>query len=427
MARVKPAPFRFQPFSRKQKQILTWWLPESGVSDAEGIIADGAIRSGKTVCMALAFVQWSMQNFKDQNFAMCGKTVGSFRRNVLSVMKQMMVSRGYEFSDRRSDNLLVITRNGVTNYYYIFGGKDEGSQDLIQGITLAGLLLDEVALMPESFVNQATGRCSVDGSKFWFNCNPEGPEHWFKKQWIDRQDEKSLLHLHFTMEDNLSLSERIKARYRGMYSGIFYRRYILGEWCLAEGLIYEFDRDAHTVTELPTSGEWYISCDYGTLNPFSMGLWCVNDGQAVRVAEYYYSGRGSSKQKTDEEYYQELEKLAGNRAIHSVVVDPSAASFIACIRRHGRFSVRKARNEVLPGIRLTAAMLQAGVIKIGASCSDAIREFGLYRWEEKGEVDKPIKENDHAMDDIRYFCATIMRRNREAKRLLGGLCDDQED
>ena len=427
MARVKPAPFRFQPFSRKQKQILTWWLPESGVSDAEGIIADGAIRSGKTVCMALAFVQWSMQNFKDQNFAMCGKTVGSFRRNVLSVMKQMMVSRGYEFSDRRSDNLLVITRNGVINYYYIFGGKDEGSQDLIQGITLAGLLLDEVALMPESFVNQATGRCSVDGSKFWFNCNPEGPEHWFKKQWIDRQDEKSLLHLHFTMEDNLSLSERIKARYRGMYSGIFYRRYILGEWCLAEGLIYEFDRDAHTVTELPTSGEWYISCDYGTLNPFSMGLWCVNDGQAVRVAEYYYSGRGSSKQKTDEEYYQELEKLAGNRAIHSVVVDPSAASFIACIRRHGRFSVRKARNEVLPGIRLTAAMLQAGVIKIGASCSDAIREFGLYRWEEKGEVDKPIKENDHAMDDIRYFCATIMRRNREAKRLLGGLCDDQED
>ena len=427
MARVKPAPFRFQHFSRKQKQILTWWLPESGVSDAEGIIADGAIRSGKTVCMALAFVQWSMQNFKDQNFAMCGKTVGSFRRNVLSVMKQMMVSRGYEFSDRRSDNLLVITRNGVTNYYYIFGGKDEGSQDLLQGITLAGLLLDEVALMPESFVNQATGRCSVDGSKFWFNCNPEGPEHWFKKQWIDRQDEKSLLHLHFTMEDNLSLSERIKARYRGMYSGIFYRRYILGEWCLAEGLIYEFDRDAHTVTELPTSGEWYISCDYGTLNPFSMGLWCVNDGQAVRVAEYYYSGRGSSKQKTDEEYYQELEKLAGNRAIHSVVVDPSAASFIACIRRHGRFSVRKARNEVLPGIRLTAAMLQAGVIKIGASCSDAIREFGLYRWEEKGEVDKPIKENDHAMDDIRYFCATIMRRNREAKRLLGGLCDDQED
>ena len=175
--RVKPAPFRFKPFSKKQKKILTWWLPESGVSDAEGIIADGAIRSGKTVCMALAFVQWSMDTFDGQNFGMCGKTVGSFRRNVLSVLKQMLTSRGYEHLDKRSENLLVITHDGKTNCYYIFGGKDEGSQDLIQGITLAGLLLDEVALMPESFVNQATARCSVDGSKFWCNCNPAGPEH----------------------------------------------------------------------------------------------------------------------------------------------------------------------------------------------------------------------------------------------------------
>ena len=425
--RLIAAPFHFKPFSQKQKKILTWWLPESGVSDAEGIIADGAIRSGKTVCMALAFVQWSMTTFNGQNFGMCGKTVGSFRRNVLSVMKQMLTSRGYEYSDRRSDNLLVITRGSVTNYYYIFGGKDEGSQDLIQGITLAGLLLDEVALMPESFVNQATGRCSVTGSKFWFNCNPEGPEHWFKKQWVDKRAEKNVLHLHFTMEDNLSLAEEVKARYRSLYSGVFYRRYIRGEWCLAEGLIYQFDKDLHTAKELPSDGFWYISCDYGTLNPFSAGLWCVNDGRAVRVAEYYYSGRSSSSMKTDEEYYQELEKLAGDRYIHSVVVDPSAASFIACIRRHGRFSVRKAKNDVLPGIRLTASMLHAGVIKIGEGCKDAIREFGLYRWEEKGEVDKPIKENDHAMDDIRYFCNTVMRRDREARRIMGGMTDDEED
>lgn len=424
--RVKPASFRFKPFSQKQKQILTWWLPESGVSDAEGIIADGAIRSGKTVCMALSFVQWSMASFNGQNFGMCGKTVGSFRRNVLSVLKQMLTSRGYEYSDRRSDNLLVITRGDVTNYYYIFGGKDEGSQDLIQGITLAGILLDEVALMPESFVNQATGRCSVDGSKFWFNCNPEGPEHWFKKQWIDRRKEKKLLHLHFTMEDNLSLSERIKARYRALYIGIFYRRYILGEWCLAEGLVYQFDKDIHVAKELPADGTWYISCDYGTLNPFSAGLWCVNNGRAVRVAEYYYSGRGSSCMKTDEEYYQEIVKLAGGREIQNIVVDPSAASFIACIRRHGRFSVRKAKNDVIPGIRVTASMLSAGVIKIGAGCVDAIREFGLYRWDEKGEVDRVVKENDHAMDDIRYFCNTIMRRDWKAKELLGGMTDEED-
>lgn len=424
---LKQAAFRFQPFSRKQKQILTWWLPESGVSDADGIIADGAIRSGKTVCMSLAFVQWSMHSFNGQNFGMCGKTVGSFRRNVLSVLKQMLPARGYTIRDRRTDNLVVISRGSTENYYYIFGGKDEGSQDLVQGITLAGILLDEIALMPESFVNQATGRCSVDGSKFWCNCNPAGPEHWFKKQWIDEQKKRNLLYLHFTMEDNLSLSEQIRARYRAMYTGIFYRRYILGQWCLAEGLVYEFDPEKHVTDDLPEWGEWYISCDYGTLNPFSAGLWCVRDGVAVRRSEFYHSGREKQHQLTDEEYYQEIEKLVGDRDIRYVVVDPSAASFITCIRSHGRFSVRKAKNDVMYGIRLTAMMLQAGVIKIGADCKDAIREFGLYHWDDKGEVDKPVKENDHAMDDIRYFCATVMRRNRQARQIIGGICDEETD
>lgn len=424
---LKQAAFRFQPFSRKQKQILTWWLPESGVSDADGIIADGAIRSGKTVCMSLAFVQWSMHSFNGQNFGMCGKTVGSFRRNVLFVLKQMLPARGYTIRDRRTDNLVVISRGSTENYYYIFGGKDEGSQDLVQGITLAGILLDEIALMPESFVNQATGRCSVDGSKFWCNCNPAGPEHWFKKQWIDEQKKRNLLYLHFTMEDNLSLSEQIRARYRAMYTGIFYRRYILGQWCLAEGLVYEFDPEKHVTDDLPEWGEWYISCDYGTLNPFSAGLWCVRDGVAVREAEFYHSGRERQHQLTDEEYYRKIEELAGDRDIRHVVVDPSAASFITCIRSHGRFSVRKAKNDVMYGIRLTAMMLQAGVIKIGADCKDAIREFGLYHWDDKGEVDKPVKENDHAMDDIRYFCATVMRRNRQARQIIGGICDEETD
>lgn len=424
---LKQAAFRFQPFSRKQKQILTWWLPESGVSDADGIIADGAIRSGKTVCMSLAFVQWSMHSFNGQNFGMCGKTVGSFRRNVLSVLKQMLPARGYTIRDRRTDNLVVISRGSTENYYYIFGGKDEGSQDLVQGITLAGILLDEIALMPESFVNQATGRCSVDGSKFWCNCNPAGPEHWFKKQWIDEQKKRNLLYLHFTMEDNLSLSEKIRARYRAMYTGIFYRRYILGQWCLAEGLVYEFDPEKHVTDDLPEWGEWYISCDYGTLNPFSAGLWCVRDGVAVREAEFYHSGRERQHQLTDEEYYRKIEELVGDRDIRYVVIDPSAASFITCIRSHGRFSVRKAKNDVMYGIRLTAMMLQAGVIKIGADCKDAIREFGLYHWDDKGEVDKPVKENDHAMDDIRYFCATVMRRNRQARQIIGGICDEETD
>ena len=377
--------------------------------------------------MAFSFVIWAMTTFERQNLALCGKTIASLRRNVLGTLKRQLRARGYAVSEKRSDNLLVVSKGSHANLFYLFGGKDESSQDLIQGITLAGVFFDEVALMPESFVNQATARCSISGSKFWFNCNPEGPMHWFYVKWILKCRSRKLLYLHFTMDDNLTLSEEIKERYRSQYTGVFFDRFIRGLWVVAEGLIYQFRKELHVAKELPTDGFWYISCDYGTLNPFSAGLWCVNNGRAVRVAEYYYSGRGSSSMKTDEEYYQELEKLAGDRYIHSVVVDPSAASFIACIRQHGRFSVRKAKNDVLPGIRLTASMLHAGVIKIGEGCKDTIREFGLYRWEEKGEVDKPIKENDHAMDDIRYFCNTVMRRDREARRIIGGMTDDEED
>ncbi len=238
MARIKQAVFKFKPFSNKQLKIFTWWLPNSPVHDKDGIIADGAIRSGKTVSMALSFIMWAMETFGEENFAMCGKTIGSFRRNVLAVLKLMLWSRGYKYKDHRADNLLEVSFNGVTNYFYIFGGKDERSQDLIQGITLAGVFFDEVALMPESFVNQATGRCSVEGSKFWFNCNPNNPYHWFKINWIDRVDEKNIIYLHFTMDDNLSLSEKIKERYKSMYVGVFFKRFILGLWVAAEGIIY---------------------------------------------------------------------------------------------------------------------------------------------------------------------------------------------
>lgn len=243
MKKIRKAVFKFKTFSKKQKKVLTWWMDESPVSHKDGIIADGAIRSGKTLSMSLSYVIWAMQTFQNQNFGMCGKTIGSFRRNVLFWLKLMLKSRGYNVKDHRADNLVIVSRNGISNYFYIFGGKDERSQDLIQGITLAGCFFDEVALMPQSFVNQATGRCSVDGSKFWFNCNPDGPYHWFKTEWIDKIDEKNLMHLHFTMDDNLSLSDNIKARYKTMYSGVFYDRYIRGLWVVAEGVIYKLFSD----------------------------------------------------------------------------------------------------------------------------------------------------------------------------------------
>lgn len=235
----KQAIFQFKPFSRKQTQVLTWWLDNSPVKDFDGIIADGSIRSGKTLSMSLSFVLWAMTNFNGQNFGMAGKTIGSFRRNVLTPLKVMIKSRGYNVTDKRADNLVIISKGDTENSFYIFGGKDERSQDLVQGITLAGMLFDEVALMPQSFVNQATGRCSVEGSKFWFNCNPENPQHFFYTDWVKQYKEKNLLYLHFTMDDNLSLSERVKQRYKSMYTGVFFKRFILGLWVVADGLCFE--------------------------------------------------------------------------------------------------------------------------------------------------------------------------------------------
>ncbi len=409
--------FHFKPFSLKQRKVLNWWCDTSPVKDKDGIIADGAIRSGKTVCMSLSFVFWAMANYSDQNFAMCGKTIGSFRRNVLMILKLMLRSRGFVVADHRADNLVEISRNGVTNHFYIFGGKDESSQDLIQGITLAGVFFDEVALMPESFVNQATGRCSVDGSKYWFNCNPDGPYHWFKLNWLDKAKEKNLLVLHFTMEDNLSLSERIKERYRNMYTGVFFKRYILGLWAMAEGIIYDmFSEDRHVkaileYVRLLIDGGRYVSIDYGTQNATVFLLWNKGrDGKWYCIREYYYSGRDKGVQKTDAEYAADLEKFLDGTPIKAVIVDPSAASFIAELNKRG-FTVIQADNAVEDGIRLVATLLNTERIAFSQSCKNTIMEFASYIWDpkaaERGE-DKPIKQHDHAMDAVRYFCYTIL-------------------
>lgn len=415
--KCKAPVFQFKPFSKKQRKVLNWWCDTSPVKDYDGIIADGAIRSGKTVSMSLSFVFWAMAMFNGQNFAMCGKTIGSFRRNVLFWLKLMLRSRGYQIADHRADNMVEITRKGVTNYFYIFGGKDERSQDLIQGITLAGVFFDEVALMPESFVNQATGRCSVEGSKFWFNCNPDGPYHWFKVNWIDKQKEKRLLYLHFTMDDNLSLSEAIKARYRSMYTGVFFQRYILGLWKMAEGIIYDmFNPEEHVKPILEfykflIDGGRYVSCDYGTQNATVFLLWNKGtDKKWYCIREYYYSGRDKGTQKTDAEYADDLQEWLEGIKPKAVIVDPSAASFIAELTKRG-FKVIPADNAVEDGIRLVAMLLNLGKLVFASSCENTIKEFGSYIWDakaaERGE-DKPVKQHDHAMDAVRYFVYTVL-------------------
>lgn len=391
--------------SPQQKKILAF-----PYSKYDAIICDGAVRSGKTSIMMWAFVRWAMENFSGQRFGICGKTVDSCSKNIIVPFTAMTLAKEkYTMRWRRSEKILEVRRGTTTNWFEVFGGKDESSAALIQGRTLAGVLLDEVALMPRSFVEQALARCSVDGNKKWFSCNPESPQHWFYLEWIKKHDERNALYLHFTMRDNPGLTEKVIEQYESMFSGVFHDRFIRGLWVVAEGLVYPMFDERNITDEVPKSGEYYVSCDYGTLNPFSAGLWCWNGKVATRVREYYYSGRDERNNKTDEEYYIELEKLAGDLPVKSVIVDPSAASFIEVIRRHKRFRVQKAINDVIPGIVTTARYIQDGTIKVHRNCKDAIREFGLYRWDDKSTEDKPIKENDHAMDDIRYFTMTILR------------------
>jgi hypothetical protein len=469
--------FEFVKFSKKQKQALSWW---KGKRQYEGVIADGAVRSGKTVALSLGFILWAMANFSGGDFAVCGRTQGTVRRNVISPLRRMLPECGVSYSEKRSDNLLTVSAGGRSNRFYIFGAKDERAQDLIQGMTLSGVLFDEVALMPQSFVSQATARCSVAGSKFWFSCNPEGPHHWFKCEWIDKAASRGMLYLHFTMEDNLSLSDSVRQRYRNMYSGVFFRRYILGEWCVAKGLIYSmFSEERNVVSRIENVQRRFLSCDYGTNNPFALGLIEVGvkageredgncgdygngngsgngsgsengnvsgnknsngsgsnhgnsgnsstaDSEAGGVCyhlakEFYHDGRKHG-QMTDGEYADALERFAEGTGAEFVIIDPSASSFIAELRKRG-LKVIKAKNSVMDGIRAVSELLLAGLLTVSPSCECTLREVSEYMWdssaEGKGE-DKPLKQNDHAMDMLRYAVFTDLKHSPTRRGSFSG-------
>lgn len=411
-------------FSDKQKRVLGWWSRASPHRDKDAIVCDGAVRSGKTLCLGLSFFLWSMSRFRGQQFALCGKTTESVRRNLLPSVLPVLGALGFQWEEQRSRNRMVVRHGGVENTYFLFGGMDKGSAALIQGITLAGVLLDEVALMPRSFVEQACARCSVTGAKFWFSCNPEGPGHWFYREWICKAEERQMLHLRFRMEDNPTLSQETRQRYARTFQGAFYRRFILGEWTAADGVVYDFF-DASFVRPAP-QGEaerWIISCDYGTVNPTSMGLWGKFGSAWYRVKEYYYDARLARRQQTDQEYARRLAELAGGREIEAVIVDPSAASFLETLRREG-WNVRKADNEVLSGIRRTADALKREEIVICEACEDAIREFGSYCWDlAAGDRDRVRKEHDHAMDEIRYFVATVVAPEAREAAFYAGVVE----
>jgi PBSX family phage terminase large subunit len=412
--------FTWKEFSEKQLKVLSWWMSDSPYKDLDGIICEGSVRAGKTLSNSFAFVDWSMTNFDGVNFILSGKTIESFRRNVLKDLKKVILQEGYTVQEKRKENLIIISNDKTENHYYIFGGKDEGSQDLVQGVTAAGAFFDEVALMPESFVNQAIARCSIEGAKLWFNCNPGSPFHWFKLGWIDKAKEKKMYHLHFTMDDNLSLSEKVKERYRRSFFGVFFQRFILGLWVMAEGIIYDmFSEEKNCIEEkdLPRNFDYYVvSMDYGTVNPFAAGLAGIKGDTIYIIKEYYFDSKKAGRQKTDSEYSKDIQEFTKETPCKYKIVDPSAASFILQMRKDGIPGIMPANNAVLDGIRSVSSALAKGKIKIvKKNCPNLIKEFSSYVWDEKAQQhgeDKPIKQFDHCCDFLRYLIFTLFRYYR---------------
>ncbi len=392
-------------YSDRQLEVMRLW--QSGRLKRLNLL-EGSVRSGKTWISAVLWVFWVAGMPQDSRFIMCGKTLSSLKRNVLDIIAELVGEQNFDYSLSKKEALLF------GRQIYLEGVSDSRAESKIRGMTLTGAYCDELTLFSEDFFAMLLSRLSQKGAKLIATTNPDNPSHWLKKKYIDRADELDMLVESFTIDDNPFLDAEYVKNLKCEYSGVFYERFILGRWVAAEGIIYPmFEAARHIVKadfEVGENVSYYISVDYGTANPCSMGLWAVADGCAVRIDEYYYDSRKAMAQKTDEEYYRELEKLAGNRVIQMIVADPSAASFIETIRRHGRFSVRKADNEVIGGIRIVASLLESGRLKFSQKCKDTIREFGLYSWDTKSDSDRVCKEFDHAMDDIRYFAKSIFWR-----------------
>ena len=429
----RKALFNFSPFSLKQKAVLTWWVPSSPYADKDGIICDGSIRSGKTTVMSLSFVMWAMATFNGENFAMCGKTIQSLRRNVINQLKLMLKSRGYEVREHRSENSMTICFGDVENEFYLFGGKDEGSQDLIQGITLAGVFFDEVALMPESFVNQATGRCYVAGSKFWFNCNPEGPDHFFKVEWIDKLTEKNLIRIHFTMRDNPSLAAHIIERYERMYKGVFYDRFIRGLWVLASGIIFRYfaeDDESYLFEDkdiFDENGNLKVS-----FSKLTMG---IDFGGNTSKTTFFLMGymRGYKEFRGLEEDGLPVTEDINAKAI----CDKFIEFYRMCIEKYGRVdwvfpdsasttminSLRAAardaglpwknikgcrKNEVSDRPRTIDMLFNSGRLKINKKCVQMRKAIASLRWDEKHPDIPEDKNIGNCNDWWDAFCYCLL-------------------
>ena len=399
-------------YTQKQRTLMNLWK-QNKLRRLN--ILEGSVSSGKTWISLVLWAFWVATMPQDKLYLMCGKSLTTLKRNCLIPLEELVGSSNFTFSLAAKEGYLFGRR------MLLEGGNDARSESKIRGLTLQGAYCDELTLFPRDFFVMLLSRLRVPGAKLIATTNPDSPQHWLKTEYIDRETDLDLLDMRFTLDDNTTLDPDYVDSIKAEYTGVFYDRFIRGEWCLAEGRIYsQFDPAKHIRREGLPKGRWYISVDYGTMNAFSAGLWRYDGETAYRAAEWYYSGRKTRRQLTNTQYLEQLQRLAGDRPIEAVIVDPSAASFIAELRQAG-FTVRKGKNDVVDGIRRTAAALQQGKLLFSPACVDCIREFGLYCWDEKASEDRPLKENDHAMDEVRYFVSTIMSGDIHYQTVKGGL------
>ncbi|MBA3890779.1 MAG: PBSX family phage terminase large subunit [Gemmatimonadaceae bacterium] len=394
----------------------------------------GSVRSGKTISSIIRWITFIASSPADGHLLMVGKTERTLKRNVLDEIERIVGSRAYKHIGGAGEVWIHGRR------VLLVGANDARAESKVRGLTLAGVYVDEMSLIPEPVFRQLTARMSVRGAMLFGTTNPDGPYHWLKTAYLDRADLDMRL-WHFGLDDNPALDASYVANLKVEYGegSLWYKRFILGLWVAAEGAVYDFFNEReHTLLELPDRApdQLDLSVDYGTSNATSVGAYLSWNGvpdaglRAVRHSGWYYDGRATGRQKTDSEYGQEIAEWAKGlpRPVRHVFLDPSAASLKTELKRRG-FSVRSAKNDVIDGIRTQAKMLRNGEYRIrqDASNAECIRDYGAYLWDTRAQArgeDKPLKANDHTKDEERYYLHTIFGQpQRRAPAVSHSLSD----
>ncbi len=402
--------FAWGRFSRKQLDVIA-------NATARLNILDGSVRSGKTTASLVAWLMF-VAEAPPGELLMVGKTERTLKRNVLDPLEQMVGGKHFKLNRGAGEATLFGRR------IYLAGANDERAEGKIRGMTLVGAYGDEITLWPESFFTMLLSRLSVRGARFIGTTNPDSPYHWLMKNYLKRAGELNLKRWQFQLEDNLNLDPAYVEALKKEYTGLWYKRYILGQWVQAEGAVYDMWDDAiHAVDEVPSQfTRYYVGVDYGTNNPTAFLLVGQHEDKFYVIDEYYWDSAERGRQKTDAEYSRDLQEFIKGRYPQAIVIDPSATSFIAQLRRDGVRLIRQADNAVVDGIRTVAAFLsQKRLFVYRKRCPNLLREFTTYVWDtqaQKRGEDRPLKQNDHALDALRYVVQTMFAKDGPRLRSL---------